>query len=226
MVLSKTFTILLAWLPLIMQGILTTVLVSCCALLIGLFVGVIFGIGSCNKLKVAPWSWVITFYVYVIRGTPVYVQLLIVYYALPDVTGINLSALEAGILTLGCNSVAYVTEIIRGGINTVTVGQWDAAYVLGYSRIKALGFVILPQTLKSVLPALINEVIALLKESSILSAIGLLEIMRVAINISEKTLDPMSVYLGIALIYLVLTTSITIIAKKIEKKLEVGHDYH
>jgi His/Glu/Gln/Arg/opine family amino acid ABC transporter permease subunit len=215
-----------AWLPLIVQGTVMTVVVSCCALLIGLCFGVIFGIGNCNRLKHVAWNWFINFYVVVIRGTPVYVQVLIVYYALPDVTGINLNALEAGVIALGCNSIAYVTEIVRGGINTVPGGQWDAAYVLGYSQIKTLALVILPQTLKNILPALINEVTALLKESSILSAIGLLEVMRVAINISEKTLDPMSVYLGIALIYLGLTTSISLVAKKIEKMLEVGHDYH
>lgn len=224
MLLSKTFSIMYAWLPLIVQGLMTTVFVSCCALLIGIFFGVIFGVGTCNKLKHAAWSWLMSCYVYVMRGTPVYVQVLIVYYALPDVIGVNLSALEAGIIALGGNSIAYVAEIVRGGINTVPSGQWDAAYVLGYSRIKTLLLVILPQTLKNILPALINEVTALLKESSILSAIGLLEIMRVAINISEKTLDPMSVYLGIALIYLGLTASITLVAQKIEKKLEVSHD--
>ncbi len=226
MILSKVLTVMHTWLPLIMQGVAMTIAISCCGLLIGVIFGVLLGVGNCNKLKHAVLSKVINFYVLVLRGTPLYVQVLIVYYALPEATGINLSPFSAGVLALGCNSIAYVAEIIRAGINAVPVGQWDAAYVLGYSRSKALTLIIMPQALKNILPALVNEATALIKESSILAAIGLLEMTRVAINVSAKTLDPMSIYLGIAVIYLLLTTSVSFLAKKIEQKLEVGHDHH
>jgi len=226
MELSKIFSVMHAWLPLIIQGTVMTVAVSCLALVIGMAFGVVLGIGSCNKFKHAVCGPIISFYVVIMRGTPLYVQVLIVYYVLPEILGINISAFGAGVLALGCNSIAYVTEIFRCGINTVPSGQWEAAYVLGYSSIKTLSLIILPQAFKNILPALMNEISSLIKESSILSAIGLLEITRVAINMSAKTLDPMGVYLCVALIYLFLTTMILFIAKKCEKKLGVSYDYY
>ncbi|MFH1832101.1 MAG: ABC transporter permease subunit, partial [bacterium] len=101
-----------------------------------------------------------------------------------------------------------------------------AAHVLGYSTYKTLVHIIMPQALKNILPALVNETISLIKESSIFASIGLLEITRAAINISAKTLDPMSIYLAIALIYLFLTTTISLLAKKWEKKLGAGYDHN
>ena len=109
MLISKVFSIMYAWLPLIIQGTLITITVSLCALIIGATFGTVFGIGNCNKLKRLAWSPFISFYVLVIRGTPLYVQALIVYYALPELIGINLAPLSASVLALGCNSIAYVT---------------------------------------------------------------------------------------------------------------------
>lgn len=220
--LDKLFTTLQTWLPLILNGAAMTVLVSFCGLIIGFCGGIILGIFSCNKLKQGWWSWLISLYVLVVRGTPLYVQVLIVYYALPEFTGFNVCPFWAGVCALGLNSIAYITEIIRAGINAVPDGQWDAAFVLGYSPSMALALIIMPQTIKNILPALVNEVISVLKESSILATIGLIELVRVAINISAITLDPMSIYLGIGLIYLMLTTTIAFVAKTVEKKLGVN----
>jgi len=225
MMFTKIISIIHTWGPLLIQGMLMTMIVSCCGLAIGLCGGTLFGIGSCRKLKTL-WTPLINFYTLVIRGTPVYVQLLIVYYALPELININLGPLQAGIIVLGFNSIAYVAEIIRSGINAVPGGQWDAAYVLGYPRIKTLTLIILPQAFKNILPALINEIIALIKESSILASIGLLEITRVAMNITAQTLDPLGAYLCVAMIYLFLTTTISFFAKKIEKKMEFAHDHN
>lgn len=223
MVATNLLTMLTQSWPLLLQGLWGTLLVSACALIIGFTGGIGAGIIACKKLK-NPLTPLIAGYVLIIRGTPVYVQVLMVYYALPELTGINLSVCGAGILALGCCSVAYVAEIVRGGINAVPLGQWDAAAVLGYSKIQTLRYIIVPQALKTVLPALINEIVAILKDSSILAAIGLMELTKVATNISARTLDPVSAYALVALAYFAITTGISFCAHYLEKKMEFVHD--
>src|SRR6202000_1452775 len=99
-------------------------------------------------------------------GTPIFVQVLICYYALPEVLGISLSPFVAGVLALGINSTAYISEIVRGGINAIPEGQWQAAYVLGLSRSKTLQGIVLPQMFRIILPSLTNELTSLIKETS------------------------------------------------------------
>lgn len=207
--------------PLLMQGLLMTIGVSFGAIGIGLSGGMLVGVAACKRFKTA-LTPIITAYVLIIRATPVYVQVLMVYYALPELLGINLSPVSAGIVALGCCSIAYVTEIVRSGINAVSVGQWEAGSVLGYSTWQTLRYIILPQALNNIFPALINEIVTVLKDSSILSAIGLMELTKVAMNISARTLDPIGAYTLITLCYLGMTALISFFAKKIEKKLAVG----
>lgn len=209
-------------LPLLLKGATATLFVGFVATIMGFIGGFLLGVANCDKLKTPVISYFINGYVLLIRGTPLYVQVLIVYYALPDLLGVNLSPLSAGIIALSCNAVAYVAEIVRGGMNAIAQGQWEAAYVLGYDVPKTLSAVILPQMIKNNLPSFTNELIVLLKETAILSSIGLLEVTRVAMNLNARLLQPLPVYLTVALIYLVITTSISYISKKIEKVL--AHD--
>lgn len=196
---------------------LNTIIVAIAALAVGLVGGTLFGLLSCNKYKV--WYCMpIRLYVLLVRGTPVCVQLLVVYFALPAVVGINLSPLAAGIVALGLNSIAYVTEIIRGGINATEQGQWDASYVLGLNSLQTVKGIIMPQVFKVVLQPITSEAITLLKETSIVSIIGLCELTRIGMNISARTLDPISAYGAIALFYLSMTTLISYTAKHIEKR--------
>lgn len=207
-------------LPLFLAGALNTVLVACLALIIGLSFGLLFGLLSCNKYK-SWYSWPIHLYVLIFRGTPVCLQLLLVYFAVPAALGINFSPLVAGVITLGLNSIAYVTEIIRGGINAINQGQWDASYVLGLNTFETIKAIIMPQVFNIVLLPLTSESITLLKETSIVSIIGLCELTRIGMNISARTLDPICAYGMVALIYLCMTTIMSYIAKYIE-----GRFYH
>lgn len=221
MIVSKSCGTIIQSLPLFLAGALNTVLVAAVALIIGLAVGILFGIVSCNKYK--SWHfWPIPLYVLVVRGTPVCLQLLLIYFAVPAAIGINFSPFVAGVITLGLNSIAYVTEIIRGGINAINPGQWDASYVLGLSEFQTIKAIILPQVFKIVLLPLTCESIALLKETSIVSIIGLCELTRIGMNISARTLDPISSYLMIALIYFFMTTTISYVAKYIEGRFYYG----
>lgn len=218
----KTITLITNAMPLLLKGMVLTLKITSCALCIGLVFGIILGTLNSKKIKTSGISHAIDFYVLLFRGTPVYVQVLLFYFALPDLLGINMSPFFAGTLALGCNSIAYIAEIVRGGINAIPSGQWDACYVLGYSKMQMFAFVILPQAIAQTIPTLMSEFTALLKETAILSSIGIAEMTKVAMNINAKTFKPMPMYLTVACLYLLLTTTATLITKKIEKG--VSHD--
>lgn len=218
----KIINLLFNVFPLLLKGLVVTLSVGFLAIIIGFAGGLLFGILNSNKLKVYWVSKFINFYVLIIRGTPLYVQVLIVYFVLPDLLGLNLTPFAAGVLALGCNSIAYVSEIIRSGVNSISDGQWDASYLLGYNFFSTMMYVILPQMLKNILPALTSEMVVLIKDTSILSVIGLVEMTRVGSNINARLLQPMPVFLSLAFLYLIVTTTISVISKKIEKGLNHG----
>lgn len=219
-----TFFILLkAWAPLLLSGAAMTLMLTASALCIGIIGGFAFGILSCNTLK-SPWfSWLIRGYVLVVRGTPVYVQILLTTYALPQILGIKISPFAAGVIALGCNSIAYVAEIIRGGINSIPTTQWEACFVLGYSWQQTLRVAIIPQMLQNIAPSLVNEMISLLKETSIASVIGIVELTKIASILSAKTLDPVTVYSCLALGYLSMTTMLVCMSHILERKYSYDH---
>jgi His/Glu/Gln/Arg/opine family amino acid ABC transporter permease subunit len=206
--------------PLLLHGLLITIGVSCAAMAIGFCGGMIAGIFTCKRLSNC-FSPIINGYVLFVRATPVYVQLLLVYYALPELFGVNLVPVWAGIVALSICSAAYATEIVRGGINAVPLGQWEAACALGYSKWHTLQYIIMPQAITKVFPALVNEALSVLKDSSMLSAIGVVELTKIAINMSARTLNPAIAYGLVTLLYVGITVLITIIARYTEKKLEV-----
>jgi His/Glu/Gln/Arg/opine family amino acid ABC transporter permease subunit len=189
-------------------------------ILLGLALGGLLGILNCDRLRIPVFAQIIQAYTNLIRGTPVFVQLLIVYFALPEVLGFDMSAFSAGVITLGVNASAYIAEIIRGGINAVPEGQWEGAHVLGYSTPQTLAFIIMPQALRSILPAITNELATLIKESSILMIIGVPELVKVSRDIVARELLPMEIYLMTAAIYLAMTSIVALGAHALENKLK------
>jgi len=142
-------------------------------------------------------------YVEVIRNTPVLLQIFIVFFELPTF-GIRLSAVTAGTIALGINVGAYLTEVLRAGVSAVAEGQLEAAQILGLSRSQTFGWVVLPQTARIALPPLVVQYISLIKDTSIASVIGLVEIMKAGQSIVDRTGDPVSIYLTVAVFYFVL----------------------
>lgn len=191
--------------PLLLEGAFTTVWISIIGIVCGFAFGALFGILDCQRLRSKYVTPLLRTYVAIFRGTPLFVQLLIVYFALPDALGVELSPITAGIITIGLNSTAYLAEIVRAGINAIDNGQWDASYILGYSRFQTFRFVILPQAIRNVMPAITNEFSTLIKESSILMVIGVPELVKVSKDIVARSLKPMEIYLMTALLYLVMT---------------------
>jgi len=204
------------YLPLMLKGAAITIFISAIGILVGFCSGALMGILDCNKLRTRLLSPIFRGYVAIFRGTPLFVQLLIIYFALPDALHIQLSPISAGIITLGLNSTAYLAEIIRAGINAIDPGQWDASYILGYSRFDTFRFVIMPQAIRNVLPAITNEFATLIKESSILMVIGVPELVKVSKDIVAHNLRPMEIYLMAAFMYLIMTFAVAYATKFLE----------
>lgn len=205
-------------LPLLMQGAWMTFQVLIAASCISLSLGLILGVFTCERLRsnvIAPFIEVIAF---ILRAIPFYVQLLIVYFVLPDLLNINMEAFTASIIALGLCSSAYVAQVVRCGINSIPIEQWEVASTLGYSTTASLRYIIFPQMLRNVLPAITNELDALLKSTAILSSIGLLELTRMGMNIVSREMEPMLIYLSIAAFYVMISAGINIVSRYIEKR--------
>jgi polar amino acid transport system permease protein len=203
-------------LPYLLKGALFTVIFSASSELIGIIIGMITSIIRVSKIKVLNQLAIV--YVDLFRGTPLLIQIIFMYYALPYV-GINLPAPLAGIAALSINSGAYVTEIFRAGIESIDKGQMEAARSLGMSYAQAMRYVIIPQTVKRVLPPLTNEFVALIKDSSLLSVIAISELMRTAKEMMTWKLNPSSLTAA-AIIYLIITLPLTRAISHMEGRLK------
>lgn len=204
--------------PLLLKGAAVTLEIASLSVIVGLLGGVFVGVLNSHKIHFRFLSYLLHTFVWAIRGTPLFVQLLIVYYALPEILGISFSPFTAGVITLGINSTAYISEIVRGGIDAIPDGQWEASYVLGLRPSQTLRYVILPQMFRIILPSLTNELTTLIKETSILMVIGVAELTKVSKDIVTRELDPMTIYLAAAFLYLVMTTVVALLAQAIEKR--------
>ena len=194
----------------------TTLKVSLIALLIGLLLGIVICLAKISTIKVL--NVLATIYVEVIRNTPILVQIMIIYFALPEV-GISFTPFMSAIIALSINSGAYVSEIFRSGILAIDKGQMEAGRSLGLSYFQTMKFIILPQALKNSLPALGNEFISLVKESSIVYFVGVAEIMFAATTVKNATYETFGPYLIAAAIYFIITSVLSFLVKRLEKKL-------
>ena len=180
------FDVIWPSLPFILEGVVVTLKFTFMSLLCGLPLGILLALA---KISNPILRWFGEIYTSVFRGTPLLVQLFIFYFATPQITGYAISTFEAGVLTFSLNSAAYSSEIIRAGIQAIERGQWDAAKVLGLSYRQTLLTIILPQAVRNILPALVNEIVDLLKESALISTLGEADLLRRSqIVASEKYL--------------------------------------
>jgi His/Glu/Gln/Arg/opine family amino acid ABC transporter permease subunit len=208
----------LKFFPFFAAGALITVEVTFCGLLLGLVLGVV--IAMMNLSHVWAFNLFGRLYTWVVRGTPLLVQIFIIYAGLPQI-GIQFNAFTSGVLALGINSGAYIAEIVRAGIQSIDVGQMEAAESLGMRYGMAMRRIIFPQAYRRLLPPLVNEFVALLKDSSLVSMMALAELLRVGQQIQAATLLPMQSYVMVALFYLFMTTIIVFVASRVERRLEV-----
>ena len=206
--------------PDLMRGALVTVEITACALVLGCVMGLLIGIGRLNPKNRFIYG-ICTAYVAAIRGTPLLVQLFILFFGLPQF-GIMLPAFACGVLGLGIYSGAYVSEVVRGAIQSIDKGQMEAARSIGMSSGQAMVSVILPQAVVRMIPPLGNEFIALIKNSALVSLLTIHDVMHQGQKIISVSYRSLEVYLAIALIYFVLTGVTTLLLRHFEKRLGAG----
>lgn len=213
------FTFLGKYYTFFIQGTKSTILISLFTVLLGVVFGTFLSLMKISNNKFL--KAISTAYIELIRGTPILVQLYIIYYGLPKL-GIELPDFIAGVVTLSINSSAYVAEIIRAGIQSIDKGQMEAARCIGMSKKMAMRYIIIPQAFKNILPALGNEFIVLIKESSIVSIIGIHELMYNADTVRGNTFQPFEPLITAAIIYFILTFTLSKFVGIFERRMKVS----
>jgi glutamine transport system permease protein len=211
------FSIIPGIMPALMTGAKMTIELAAIAVAIGLVIGSFAGIARVSGNRVV--KIIAGTYVDFIRGTPLLVQLFLVYFGLPTLIHRPVPAFMAAIVAMGINSGAYVAEIVRAGIQSIDKGQTEAARSLGLTSAQTMRYIIFPQAFRRIIPPLGNEFIAMLKDSSLVSVIALEDLLRKGQVVITRTFRPFEVYAVVALIYLVMTLAISKLVSWSERKL-------
>ncbi len=211
------FSIIPGIIPALLVGTCMTIELAVIAVAIGLVIGSFAGIARVGEDPVA--RIIAGVYVDFIRGTPLLVQLFLVYFGLPTLIGRPVPSFAAAITAMGINSGAYVAEIVRAGIQSVDRGQMEAARSLGLTYSESMRYIIFPQAFRRIIPPLGNELIAMLKDSSLVSVIALEELLRKGQVVITRTFRPFEVYMVVALIYLAMTLAISRLVSWSERRL-------
>lgn len=197
---------------LMLEGTETTLQIFLITLVLSIPIGMLVSLARLSPLK--PLSWLMEIYIWIMRGTPLMLQLLFVYFALP-MAGIKLSDIAAALLTFTLNYAAYFAEIFRAGIQSINRGQYEAAKTLGMSYQQTMRRIILPQVLRRVLPPISNETINLVKDTSLIYILAMNDLLRVARTIVQREFD-MTPFMVAAIFYLIMTFVLTWIFKRLE----------
>ncbi len=208
--------------PFILEGIQMTLLLSLAAMLLGIVLGLLGALGRLSRF--AAVRWLAGTYVWLVRGTPLLVQIIIFYNGLPQVAGIYLTPLQSSILALGINSGAYVTEFVRAGIISIDRGQMEAAKALGMTGGMAMRRIILPQATRVIIPPLGNEFNTMIKNTSLASVTSVMELLRSGQRIYSVTFRTMEILTVVTLYYLIMTTVWNVVQARIERRLARGYE--
>lgn len=210
---------------LFLTGIRNTLLIAVCGLLIGLVLGsilAIFKLIPSKRIPVRILNGFTNVYVALFRGTPMVVQLLLVHFVLFPAIGIKIPAEVEGTIAFGMNSAAYICEIMRGGILSVDKGQMEAGRAVGLSYGKTMIHIIIPQAIKNTVPTLGNEFIALVKETSVVSFIAVVDVTKAFQSIANSTYEYIIPYIMLALVYLIIVLIATLLIKLLERRLRAS----
>ena len=216
---EMNFELMVQAMPLLLTGAAVTVQITALSVLIGIIIGLFVGIARISTYRVV--HLIAAVYVDFLRGTPLLVQIFLVYFALPVVTGQRIDPFVAAIAACSINSSAYVAEIFRAGIQSIDAGQMEAGRSLGMSWLQTMRYIIVPQAARRVIPPLGNEFIALLKDSSLVSVIGFEELTRRGQLIIARTYASLEIWLCVAIIYLAMTVSISRLVAWLERRYKI-----
>lgn len=209
--------------PLLIQGALITLKITAMSVGCGLCIGLLVALAKLSRFT--PLRLLASFYVNFIRGTPLLVQIFIIYFALPVIIGHRVEPFLAAVAACSINSGAYVAEIFRAGIQSISIGQFRSGLSLGLSWHQTMRYIILPQAFKRVIPPLGNEFIAMLKDSSLVSVIGFEELTRKGQLIIAETYGSLEIWTCVAIIYLVMTFSIAQLVAYLERRYKTGDEH-
>lgn len=207
--------------PVLMTGVKLTIQLTVLAVLFGSVIGLFIGLGKMSKVSLIKIPSVI--YIEFFRGSPLLVQIMLFYFGISQVLGYSVDKFWSAVLVLSLNSGAYCAEIFRGGIQSIERGQMEAARSLGMTHVQAMRYVILPQAFKRVIPPLGNEFIAMMKDTSLVSLIGLIELARAGQLIVSTTYNALQVWFLVAVIYIIMTLLISeFFVNRMERRLQAG----
>ena len=205
-------------LPLLITGAGITIQITAISVGLGLIIGMFVGIARISNVRVL--RWLAAIYIDFLRGTPLLVQIFLIYFALPVILEQRVDPFIAAITACGINSGAYIAEIFRAGIQAIDDGQMEAGRSLGMTWVQTMRYIIVPQAFKNIVPPLGNEFIALLKDSSLVSVIGFEELTRRGQLIIARTYGSLEIWISVAMIYLVMTLTISRLVAYLEKRLD------
>jgi len=213
--LNLDFSIIFKYLPFLLQGAVLTIELAVLGIAMGIIIGLV---AALLKISHTPLRYIAHVYIWLIRGTPLLVQLFLIYFGLPQL-GITLDAFTSSVIGLGINSGAYLAEVFRGGIEAIPKGQTEASLSLGMGKFLTLRRIIFPQALRIAIPSLGNQFIITLKDSSLCSVITMSELLQTSQRFASVTYAPMELYTAAAVLYLLMTTVISGLLHSLEWRL-------
>lgn len=205
--------VIITYIPFMLKGTCMSILIFVATLAVSLPLGLPVALGA--NSRILPIKWICIIYVWIFRGTPLLLQLFFFYYFFPIVLHITMNAYITVVITFILNYGAYFAEIYRGGINSIDKGQYEASFALGLSKKQTTVDIILPQTMKAILPPVVNEAITLIKDTALASTLPIIELMK-ATNSAVNATTNMIPFFFAAVIYLIMTAVLTFVANKVE----------
>jgi len=217
----QIFELLKNSLPSLLSGLGVTIEIAVISLILAVILGIVLGVFSISTSKILKTISIV--YIYMVRGTPLMIQALFLYFGVGQALNIRFDPMVAAVIVLTVNASAYMAEIFRGGIQAVDNGQMEAARSLGLGYYKSMRKVILPQAIKIMIPSILNQFIVTLKDTSILSVISIRELTLSGQIIIARNFQPMNMYAIVAAMYLIIITLLTLVSRYIERRLSYGN---
>jgi polar amino acid transport system permease protein len=215
----KEMDIIVAALPILLKGLQVTLYIFVIAIILGFLIGLLVALLRLAPIKIL--NWIAKVYVDAIRGTPFIVQLFFIYFGVNSLNLISLDSTTAGIITVAINAGAYFAEIIRAGIQSIDKGQTEAARSIGFTGAQTMRYVVLPQAFRRMLPTITNQSIISLKDTSLLSVIGIADLTQQGQIQASATFEAFKVWLAVGVIYFIIIYLLTLIANFIERRVQV-----
>lgn len=215
----KKVDIIAAALPMLLKGLQVTIYIFLIAIILGFLIGLVIALLRLAPLKIL--NWIAKAYVDAIRGTPFIVQLFFIYFGVNSLQIVSLNSTTAGIITVAINAGAYFAEIIRAGIQSIDKGQTEAARSIGFTGAQTMRYIILPQAFRRMLPTITNQSIISLKDTSLLSVIGIADLTQQGQIQASATFEAFKIWLAVGIIYFIIIYLLTLLANFIERRFQL-----